>query len=131
MTAPPTATPVSYTHLTKFVHGEEEAKKAEATAKALFGGPGVAEDMPSTALPRAVFAEGMDILTLLTETGLAASRSEGRRLVQQGGITLGDERVTEIDYLVTEAEFSGGELVIRKGKKVYHRVVLQLSLIHI
>ncbi len=111
--------------VTKFVHGEEEAKKAEATAKALFGGPGVAEDMPSTALPRAVFAEGMDILTLLTETGLAASRSEGRRLVQQGGITLGDERVTEIDYLVTEAEFSGGELVIRKGKKVYHRVVMQ------
>ncbi len=111
--------------VTKFVHGEEEARKAEATAKALFSGAGVDENMPSTALARADFAEGLDILTVLTETGLASSRSEGRRLVQQGGITLGDERVTEIDHLVTEADFSGGELVIRKGKKVYHRVVLQ------
>ena len=79
--------------VTKFVHGEAEAKKAQATAQALFGGGGVDENMPSTVLDRAVFVEGLDILTLLTELGLASSRSEGRRLVQQGGIALGDERV--------------------------------------
>ncbi|HBN96279.1 MAG TPA: tyrosine--tRNA ligase, partial [Firmicutes bacterium] len=111
--------------VTKFVHGEEEANKAEATAKALFGGGGVDENMPSTTLPRANFDDGMDILSLLTETGLASSRSEGRRLVQQGGVALGDGRMEDIDYLVTMQDFSGDELIIRKGKKVYHRVVLE------
>ncbi|NLL48578.1 MAG: tyrosine--tRNA ligase, partial [Firmicutes bacterium] len=110
--------------VTKFVHGEEEARKAEATAKALFGG-GVDENMPSTTLPRTDFEPGMSILALLTETGLATSRSEGRRLVQQGGVALGDERVSDIDYQVTTKDFSSDELIIRKGKKVYHRVVLQ------
>jgi len=110
--------------VTKFVHGEEEARKAEATAKALFGGGGVDENMPSTTLPRATFAEGMNILSLLTETGLATSRSEGRRLVQQGGLAMGEERVTDIDYMVMVEDFSDGELILRKGKKVYHRVVL-------
>ena len=110
--------------VTKFVHGEEEARKAEATAKALFGG-GVDENMPSTTLPRTDFEPGMSILALLTETGLATSRSEGRRLVQQGGVALGDERVSDIDYQVTTKDFSADELIIRKGKKVYHRVVLQ------
>ncbi|HKM42480.1 MAG TPA: tyrosine--tRNA ligase [Limnochordia bacterium] len=111
--------------VTKFVHGEEEASKAESTAKALFGGGGVDENMPSTTLPKAGFEDGMHILSLLADTGLAASRSEGRRLVQQGGIALADERVQDIDYLVTMEDFSDGELIIRKGKKVYHRVVLQ------
>lgn len=111
--------------VTKFAHGEEEAKKAEATAKALFGGSGVDENMPSTTLPKASFADGLDILSLLTETGLASSRSEGRRLVQQGGVALGDERVEDIERLVTLQDFADGELIIRKGKKVYHRVVLQ------
>jgi tyrosyl-tRNA synthetase len=110
--------------VTKFVHGEEEASKAEATAKALFGGGGVDENMPSTTLPQANFAEGMDILSVLAETKLVSSRSEGRRLVQQGGVALGDERVEDIEYLVTLQDFSSGELIIRKGKKVYHRVVL-------
>ena len=108
--------------VTKFVHGEAEAKKAQATAQALFGGGGVDENMPSTVLDRAVFVEGLDILTLLTELGLASSRSEGRRLVQQGGIALGDERV-EIERLVTVEDFADEELIVRKGKKVYHRVL--------
>ena len=109
--------------VTKFVHGEEEAKKAQATAQALFGGGGVDENMPSTVLDRAVFVEGLDILTLLTELGLASSRSEGRRLVQQGGIALGDERVEQIERLVTVDDFADEELIVRKGKKVYHRVL--------
>ncbi len=111
--------------VTKFVHGEEEAEKAQITAKALFAGGGVDENMPSSSLAHEAFAEGMDILTLLTEVGLTSSRSEGRRLVQQGGIVLGDERVEEIERLVTAQDFSDGELIIRKGKKVYRRVVLQ------
>ncbi len=110
--------------VTKFVHGEEEAQKAQTTAKALFGGGGVDENMPSTALTQADFADGMDVLSLLMATGLASSRSEGRRLVQQGGVALGEERVEDIDQLVTVQDFSNGELIIRKGKKVYHRVVL-------
>lgn len=109
--------------VTKFVHGEAEAKKAQATAQALFGGGGVDENMPSTVLDRAVFVEGLDILTLLTELGLASSRSEGRRLVQQGGIALGDERVEQIERLVTVDDFADEELIVRKGKKVYHRVL--------
>ncbi|HBG01377.1 MAG TPA: tyrosine--tRNA ligase [Firmicutes bacterium] len=111
--------------VTKFVHGEEEARKAQTTAKALFGGDGVDQNMPSTSLARETFAAGMDVLSLLMETGLTASRSEGRRLVQQGGIALGDQRVEEIERVVTVDDFSDDELIIRKGKKVYHRIVLQ------
>lgn len=109
--------------VTKFVHGEEEAKRAQATARALFGGGGVDENMPSTALDKEAFVQGMDILTLLTELGLASSRSEGRRLVQQGGIALGEERVGEIERVITIDDFDNGELIVRKGKKVYHRVL--------
>lgn len=109
--------------VTKFVHGEEEANRAQATARALFGGGGVDENMPSTALDKEAFVQGMDILTLLTELGLASSRSEGRRLVQQGGIALGDERVGEIERVITIDDFDNGELIVRKGKKVYHRVL--------
>lgn len=111
--------------VTKFVHGEEEAQKAQATARALFGGGGVDENMPSTTLSPSDFSDGMDILSLLTTTGLASSRSEGRRLVQQGGVALGEKRVEDVDQLVTMRDFAGGELIIRKGKKVYHRIVLQ------
>lgn len=110
--------------VTKFVHGEEETQKAQTTARALFGGGGVDENMPSTTLTQADFSDGMDILSLLMTTGLASSRSEGRRLVQQGGVALGDERVEDIDQLVTCRHFTNGELIIRKGKKIYHRVML-------
>jgi len=110
--------------VTKLVHGEEEAVKAREAARALFGGAGTSEHMPQTIIPRTKLADGMDILTLLTEAGLASSRSEGRRLVQQGGIQLGEERVADITRVVTEADFNGGELIVRKGKKIYHKVIL-------
>jgi tyrosyl-tRNA synthetase len=67
----------------------------------------------------------MDIVTLLAETSLVSSRSEARRLIDQGGITLGQERVESIDRVVTLEDFSGNELIIRKGKKIYHRVIVQ------
>jgi tyrosyl-tRNA synthetase len=103
---------------------ETLAYEARQAAKQLFGGGGSSEHMPSTTMDGAAFAEGMDILTLLIETGLAGSRSEGRRLVQQGGVHLGEERVADIAQVVTLGHFQDGELIIRKGKKVYHKVVL-------
>ncbi len=111
--------------VTKLVHGAEEAKKAKATAQALFGGEGVDEHMPSTVFPAEEFAAGVDILTLLTETGLAKSRSEGRRLIQQGGISIGDKRIKDIGHLVKEKDFSQGELILQRGKKVHHRVIVE------
>ncbi|HHT42408.1 MAG TPA: tyrosine--tRNA ligase [Firmicutes bacterium] len=111
--------------VTKFVHGEEEAVKAQEAAKAVFGGGGTHDSMPSTTLSQALFQAGMDILTLLTELKLASSRSEARRLVTQGGITLGEERVEDIERTVTLEDFTENELIVRKGKKVYHRVIIE------
>ncbi|NLM39807.1 MAG: tyrosine--tRNA ligase [Firmicutes bacterium] len=111
--------------VTKLVHGEEEANKAQAAARALFGGAGSSEHMPSTAFPESRFAEGVDILTVLTEAGLVSSRSEGRRLIQQGGVHLADERVEDMERVVTLADFTDGELILRKGKKTYHKIVIQ------
>ena len=109
---------------TKIVHGEESAHQTREAARAVFAG-GAAEDMPTTVLTLQNLAEGMNILTLLTETGLAESRSEARRLVQQGGISAGNEKITSIDHVVTHASFMEGQLILRKGKKVYHRVTLE------
>lgn len=111
--------------VTKFVHGEEEAQNALTAARTVFGGEGVDENMPSTVIEVEALASGIDILTLLTMTGLVTSRSEGRRLIQQGGLTCGDERVSDFDYIITGEDFSNGELVLRRGKKVYHRVVVE------
>ena len=114
--------------LTKMVHGEEEAKKAEASAKAIFGGDGggaASVKMPETALTDADFTDGaVDILTLLVRSGLCASRGDARRNVEQGGVTAADEKVTDIGKKFTKADFADGGLVIRRGKKNYNRIVL-------
>lgn len=111
--------------LTKLVHGEEEAKKAEAAAKALFAGGGDAADMPTTELTNDDFGGGaIDVLTLLVKCGLAASKGEARRLVQQGGITVADKKVDAIETTFGCENFTGDGIVIRKGKKVFHRAVL-------
>ena len=110
--------------LTQMVHGEEEAKKAEASAKALFSGGGAADNVPTTALTEADFTDGkIDVLSLLVKTGLCASRGDARRNVQQGGVFAGDEKVTSIDRAYTPEEIGEG-LTIRRGKKNYNRVVL-------
>ena len=112
--------------LTKLVHGEEEAKKAEAGAKALFGGSGNSEHMPSTELTADDFTDGkIDTLTLLVKCGLAASKGEGRRLVQQGGISVNDEKVTDFATTFETAVFTGDGAVIRKGKKVFHKAFVK------
>jgi len=103
--------------LTKLVHGEEEARKAEAGAKALFGGSGNSEHMPSTELTAEDFTDDkIDTLTLLVKCGLAASKGEGRRLVQQGGISVNDEKVTDFATMFEKTTFTGDGAVIRKGK---------------
>ena len=111
--------------LTKLVHGEEEAEKAKAASKALFAGGGDTEHMPTTELTNDDFGGGsIDVLTLLVKCGLAASKGEARRLVQQGGVTVNDEKVTAIESTFGCEQFTGDGVVIRKGKKVFHRAVL-------
>ena len=111
--------------LTKLVHGEEEAAKAQEGAKALFGARGNTTNMPTTALSAEEFADGkISILDLLVKTGLAASKGEARRLVQQGGVSAVEEKVTDIGKTFSETDFSEGQLILKKGKKVFHKVTL-------
>lgn len=111
--------------LTKLVHGEEEAEKAKTAAKALFGTGAGDENMPTTELTEAQLSDGtINILDLLTACGLAASKSEARRLVQQGGITVNDVKVAELDAGFCGEQLRKG-LIVRKGKKVFHRVLLK------
>ena len=111
--------------VTKLVHSEEEAKKAQSAAKALFGGGGDTDNMPTTTISQDKLANGMTIIDLLSECGLIASNSEGRRLIKDGGIYLNNERITAHDYAITDADFTEGHALLRKGKKVYHKAVLQ------
>ncbi len=110
--------------VTKIVHGEEEAVKAQTAAKALFMGGAHGGSIPTTEMAQADFAEGMDILTLLQTTKLVPSRSEGRRLVTQGGVKLDGTAVTDPAAMITVDSFKENELLIQKGKKVFHKVVL-------
>ena len=111
--------------LTKLVHGQEEAEKAKAASKALFAGGGDTEHMPTTELTNDDFGGGsIDVLTLLVKCGLAASKGEARRLVQQGGVTVNDEKVTAIERTFGCEQFTGDGVVIKKGKKVFHKAVL-------
>ena len=109
--------------LTKLVHGEEEAEKAQIASRNLFAGGGVTGDIPTTTYAKADLDEGKDILTLLVDTKLAASRGEARRLVQQGGVSVNGEKVAAIDKTFTTAEFNEeAALLIKKGKKSYHQI---------
>ena len=109
--------------LTKLVHGEEEAKKAEEGAKALFAGGGNTDNMPTTILSADDFREDtIDILTLLVKSGLSASRNEARRAVEQGGVTVADEKVTDIKTTYAPEQFDGDGLVVKRGKKNFKRV---------
>ena len=110
--------------LTALVHGEEEAKKAENAAKALFGAGGDSANMPTTVLADADFENGgINILSLLVATGLCPSRGEARRLVQQGGIVVDEKKVESIDESIPQEKLAGDGVIIRKGKKVFHKAV--------
>ena len=110
--------------LTSLVHGEEEAKKAEDSAKALFAGGGSIETMPTTEIAESELSDGaMDIMTILVRSGLCASKSEARRNIQQGGVTVDDEKITDISKSYSADELKKG-IVVRRGKKNYNKVIL-------
>ncbi len=111
--------------VTKLVHGEDEAGKARQLAEALFGVGGNTSNMPSTEVSASDLSNGLNILDLLLKTGLVPSKGEARRLVQQGGVYIGEVPVSSIDFMITEEQFDGGELIIKKGKKTYHKILLK------
>mgnify|MGYP000991932603 FL=1 len=104
--------------VTKIVHGEEEANKAKKAAEALFGGAGNTQDMPTVAVET-----GKKLLDVLTAGKVFASKSEGRRLIQQNGLSLNDAKVTDVDYVLQESDFTDGEAIVKKGKKKYFKLV--------
>ena len=112
--------------LTQMVHGTEEAQKAQEAARALFGSGANSENMPTTEITAADLTDGaINILDLMQKAGLIASKGEGRRLVQQGGVSVDDVKVTDIAKTCTAADFEKGHVIIKKGKKVFHKVVLK------
>ena len=111
--------------LTKLVHGEEEANKAQEAAKALFGAGSDDSNMPTTELDESALTDGkIAVLDLLLACGLVPSKGEGRRLVQQGGVVVNDEKVGSIDAAFTAEQLKAG-LKIRKGKKVFHKAIMK------
>ena len=109
--------------VTRIVHGEEEAKRAEAGARALFGGGGDMSQVPSTDLPASRFAEGVFLPELMVEVGLAKSRGEARRLIQQGGVSVNDAKVDDAERSLTTADLDDSKLMLKVGKKRFHQVV--------
>ena len=111
--------------LTNLVHGEEEAKKAEEAAKALFAGGGNLENMPTVELTEEQFTEGsIDIISLMIAAGMAGSRNEARRAVEQGGVTVKGEKVADAKATFAKDDFAGEEFIIKKGKKNFKKIVL-------
>ena len=111
--------------LTELVHGKEEADKAQEAARAIFSNKTNTDNMPSTTLTEADFADGeIGILDLMKKCGLIPSNGEGRRLIQQGGVSVDDEKVTDVYAKVAKSDFEKGYVVIKKGKKVYHKAIL-------
>lgn len=109
--------------VTKLVHGEEKAKRALESARSLFKDGATDENMPTVEIDKAVFEEGIGILNLLTEAELTKSNGEGRRLVQQNGISINGVKATDIKRVITMDDFENDEIIIQKGKKVYQRII--------
>ncbi len=111
--------------LTKLVHSEEEAVKARDAAKALFSKGVSADNMPGSTLEASLFdGEGLNVLDLLVNSGLTPSKAEARRLVQQGGVSIDDEKVGDVKFNITKEAFEKGYIVVKKGKKVFHKISL-------
>lgn len=110
--------------VTSMVHSKEDADKAQEASRALFAGGVKTDDIPSVDLSRDALGDGMEILTLLDAAGLIPSRSEGRRLVQQGGIEVDGNKITDIKALITPADFKDDAIIVKKGKKVYRQIKL-------
>ena len=111
--------------LTGLVHGEEEAKKAQEGARALFS-KGNAADMPTTEIEEADLTEGeVDLITLLQKSNLASTRSDGRRAIEQGGVSIDGEKVTDVKFMVAKENLEGDGVVIKRGKKKFAKVILK------
>lgn len=108
--------------VTKLIHGEEEANKARASAEALFESSGDIENVPGTEISTETISSGLRLVDVLVTTGLAPSKGEAKRLIKQGGIYVNEKRVDDIDTEVTVNDFTDGKMMIRKGKKVYHKL---------
>ena len=111
--------------LTKMVHGIEEADKAKEAAQALFANGGNTADMPSSEMPKADFENGMAILDVMLAAGLIPSKGEGRRLVQQGGVSVNNKKITDPFANITLSMFENDEIIIKKGKKTYHKIIVK------
>ena len=112
--------------LTEMIHGKDEADKAQEAARALFGSKQSTDNMPSTELEDSDFGDdGIGVLDLLSKCGLIPSKKEGRRLIEQGGVSLDDVKVTEVTARVLKDAFDKGYVVIKKGKKVFHKAILK------
>ena len=109
--------------VTKNVHGEEEARKAQQAAEALFGGGALAGSVPTTAISAEELAADNRVVALIAKVGLCKSNGEARKTIQGGGLYIGDEKVQDVDFRVTEDMLAGDGLLVRKGKKSYHRFV--------
>ncbi|MCR4563782.1 MAG: tyrosine--tRNA ligase [Clostridiales bacterium] len=112
--------------LTKLVHGEEEAEKAQQAAKDLFSGAGNSDNMPTVELTEADFTDGeIQVLDVLVKADITKSKGEGRRLVQQGGISVNDEKITDPFAVIKKADIESGDVIIKKGKKVFYKIIIK------
>ena len=109
--------------ITKMIHGQEEADKAKAAAEGAFGGSGDMSNLPTTEIEKANL--GVSLIDYLTENGILKTKSEGRRLIQQNGMSLNGDKVTDIGFALTEEAFKENEAIVKMGKKKFHRIVLK------
>ena len=103
--------------ITKLIHGEEEARKAEQAAQALFEGTGNIESMPTTKVD-----ENISIIDAIIQTGIAPSKGQARTLIEQGGISLNDIKISDTHYVLSSNDFKDGYAILKKGKKIYHKL---------
>ncbi|MDD3655117.1 MAG: tyrosine--tRNA ligase [Desulfotomaculaceae bacterium] len=111
--------------VTKLIHGEEAAIKAKDAAESLFGAGGNFDNIPSTNLPSERAHQGIGILDLMLHAQIIASKGEGRRLITQGGVTVNGVKVTDVYQMLEDKDFPNGKLMLKKGKKVYHQIILK------
>ena len=112
--------------VTKLIHGETEAENARQAAESLFGDAGLAGSVPTTEITEAELASDARLISLISKCGMCKSNGEARKTLQQGGVTIGEEKITDPDFLVTKEMLSGEGIIVRKGKKTYHRFVLKV-----
>ncbi len=110
--------------LTKMIHGEQNAVEAQNAAKALFGGGGDDSTMPKTEIAKADFGDGMALMDIMLSAKIIPSKGEGRRLVEQGGVSVDGNKITDVNHVVKLSDFIDGQIIIKKGKKVFHKIII-------